>query len=67
MRRKGNCYDNAAMESFWSTLKLELVYRQRFETRAEARTEIFDNFETFYNRHAPIVPWTTFHPLTSNA
>jgi putative transposase len=50
MSRKGNCYDNATMESFWSTLKLELVYRGRFDTRAEARTQIFDFIEVFYNR-----------------
>jgi putative transposase len=50
MSRKGNCYDNAAMESFWSTLKLELVYRHRFDTRPQARTQIFDYIETFYNR-----------------
>ena len=49
MSRKANCYDNAAMESFWSTLKLELVYRHSFATRAQARTEIFDYLETFYN------------------
>lgn len=50
MSRRGNCYDNAAMESFWSTLKLELVYRRCFETRAQARTQIFDYIESFYNR-----------------
>jgi transposase InsO family protein len=50
MSRKGNCYDNATMESFWSTLKLELVYRGHFATRAEARTQIFDFIEVFYNR-----------------
>ena len=50
MSRKGNCYDNAAMESFWSTLKLELVYRRNFQTRAHAQTEIFDYIEVFYNR-----------------
>lgn len=50
MSRKGNCYDNAAMESFWSTLKLELVYRRDFKTRAEARLAIFDFIEAFYNR-----------------
>jgi transposase InsO family protein len=49
MSRKANCYDNATMESFWSTLKLELVYRRKFATRAEARTAIFDYIETFYN------------------
>lgn len=50
MSRKGNCYDNAAMESFWSTLKLELIYRRVFPTRCQARQEIFDYIETFYNR-----------------
>src|SRR5581483_3568099 len=50
MSRKGNCYDNAAMESFWSTLKLELVYRTEFATHSQARSEIFDYIECFYNR-----------------
>ena len=50
MSRKGNCYDNATMESFWSTLKLELIYRRNFQTRAEARRQIFDYIESFYNR-----------------
>ena len=50
MSRKGNCYDNAFMESFWSTLKLEMVYRGVFQTRAQARTQIFDYIEVFYNR-----------------
>ncbi len=49
MSRKGNCYDNAAMESFWSTLKLELVYRRLFNTRRHAQSEIFDYIERFYN------------------
>jgi putative transposase len=49
MSRKGNCYDNAAMESFWSTLKLELIYRRDFQSRRQARSEIFDYIETFYN------------------
>lgn len=50
MSRKGNCYDNATMESFWSTLKHELVYRCQFRTRAEARQQIFEWIEVFYNR-----------------
>lgn len=50
MSRKGNCYDNAAMESFWSTLKMELIYRQTFLTHAHARAAIFDYIESFYNR-----------------
>jgi len=50
MSRKGNCYDNAYIESFWSSLKYELVYQHRFSTRAEARSAIFDYIEIFYNR-----------------
>ena len=50
MSRRGNCYDNAAMESFWSTLKLELVYRQEFQTHPQAKAMIFDFIEVFYNR-----------------
>ena len=50
MSRKGNCYDNAFIESFWSSLKYETVYRHRYATRAEARAAIFDYIEAFYNR-----------------
>lgn len=50
MSRKACCYDNAAMESFWSTLKQELIYRCSFKTRAQARHAIFDFVEIFYNR-----------------
>ena len=50
MSRKANCYDNATMESFWSTLKLELVYRRHFISRSQARSQIFDYIESFYNR-----------------
>jgi transposase InsO family protein len=50
MSRKGNCYDNAFIEAFWSSLKYEVVYHRRFATRAEARTAIFDYIESFYNR-----------------
>ncbi|MBA3351164.1 MAG: IS3 family transposase [Blastocatellia bacterium] len=50
MSRKGNCYDNAFIESFWSSLKYEVVYHQRFATLAEARTATFNYIETFYNR-----------------
>lgn len=50
MSRSGNCYDNAFIESFWSTLKNELTYRRHFTTRAQAKTEIFNYIETFYNR-----------------
>jgi transposase InsO family protein len=50
MSRRGCCYDNAAMESFWSTLKNELVHRRRFATRAQACAELFEWIEVFYNR-----------------
>jgi transposase InsO family protein len=50
MSRKGNCYDNAYIESFWSSLKYETVYHRKFATRSEARTALFDYIESFYNR-----------------
>lgn len=50
MSRKGNCWDNAPMESFFDTLKTELVYQQRFQTREQARSAIFEYIECFYNR-----------------
>lgn len=50
MSRKGDCYDNAVAESFFSTLKNELVLGNIFETRDEARQKIFDYIEVFYNR-----------------
>ena len=50
MSRKGNCYDNAPMESFWGTLKNELVHHRRYATRAQARHEIAEYIELFYNR-----------------
>jgi transposase InsO family protein len=50
MSRKGNCYDNAPMESFWGTLKQELVHHQRYRTRQEAIRDITEYIEIFYNR-----------------
>ena len=50
MSGKGDCYDNAMMESFWSTLKTELVHLEHYATRQQARQSIFDYVETFYNR-----------------
>ena len=50
MSRRACCYDNAAMESFWHTLKVELIHRHRFQTRAEAIQAIFEFIEVFYNR-----------------
>ena len=50
MSRRGNCYDNAAMESFFKTLKVELVYHEEYATRAEAMASIFEYVECWYNR-----------------
>ena len=50
MSRKGNCWDNAPMESFFGTLKQELVYPDRFVTREEAKAKVFEYIEVFYNR-----------------
>lgn len=50
MSRKGNCYDNAVMESFFGTIKTECLYDFRFRSREEARRIIFDYIEIFYNR-----------------
>jgi transposase InsO family protein len=50
MSRKANCYDNAAMEAFWSTLKLEMIYRRTFQHPDEVRQALFDYIEVFYNR-----------------
>jgi putative transposase len=50
MSRKGNCYDNAVVESFFKTLKAEVVNHRRFRTREEARSVVFDYIEVFYNR-----------------
>jgi transposase InsO family protein len=49
MSGKGNCYDNAVMESFWATLKNEWVHHQKYKTRSQARTDIFGYIEGFYN------------------
>lgn len=50
MSGQGNCYDNAVAESFFKTLKTELVYHERYLTRAQARNSIFEYIEIFYNR-----------------
>ncbi len=57
MSRKGNCWDNAPVESWFASLKKEQVYLQHFKTRAQARSTIFDYIEVFYNkvrRHSKI-------------
>jgi len=50
MSRRGNCYDNAPMESFWGTLKQELIHHRHYITRQEAMREIREYIEIFYNR-----------------
>ena len=50
MSRKGDCWDNAVAESFFHTLKVELVHRHRFKTREEAKRKIFEYVELYYNR-----------------
>jgi transposase InsO family protein len=50
MSGTGNCLDNAPMESFFATLKRELIYRNHYLTRRQAKTAVFDYVETFYNR-----------------
>jgi putative transposase len=50
MSRKGNCYDNAPIESFWGTLKTELVHHRRYQSRSEAAREIAEYIDLFYNR-----------------
>jgi transposase InsO family protein len=50
MSRKGNCWDNAVAESFFKSLKTELVYHQNYQTRHQAELSIFEYIETFYNK-----------------
>lgn len=50
MSRKGDCWDNAPMESFYRTLKVELVYWEDYQTRAEAKQSLVEFIENFYNR-----------------
>lgn len=57
MSRSGNCWDNAAMESFFSTLKIERTHRKQYVSRDEARADVFDYIELFYNprrRHSTL-------------
>ena len=48
--RRGNCYDNAVAESFFGTLKTELVHHENYQTRTQAVQSIFEYIEVFYNR-----------------
>jgi transposase InsO family protein len=71
MSRKGNCWDNAVAESFFKTLKVELVYQKRFKSKQEAALKVFEWIETWYNRnrrHSAIGNLTIleFHQLIQN-
>ncbi len=50
MNRKGECQDNAVAESFFSTLKTELVYQKSYQTREESQSSVFKYIEVFYNK-----------------
>jgi len=50
MSRRGNCWDNACVESFFGTLKRERVYHRHYATREDAKRDIFEYIEVFYNR-----------------
>lgn len=50
MSRRGNCWDNAVIESFFHTLKTELVYTKTYKTREEAKQSMFEYIEVYYNR-----------------
>ena len=50
MSRKGDCWDNASTESFFNSLKNELIHGNRYRTRADAKADVFQYIEVFYNR-----------------
>ena len=56
MSRSGNVWDNAVMESFFSTLKTERTARKTYISRDQARADVFDFIERFYNRKRPVSP-----------
>ena len=65
MSRRGNCLDNAPMESFFASLKTEHVHQIRYRTREEARTAVFEYIEVFYNCSSQstslhVVDWNRF-------
>ena len=66
MSRKGNCWDNAPMESFCSALKSELVYHRRFSTREQARREIDEYLEIIYNRIRQLARLGNLSPAAFN-
>jgi putative transposase len=67
MSGKGNCYDNAVVETFFKTIKAELVGRRTWETRRQAETTIFQYISGFYNPRRSIQHWAAKAPWPSNA
>ena len=63
MSRKGNCWDNAVAESFFHTLKTELVYHEIYETKAKANQAIFEYIEVYYNRERPHSANNNYSPV----
>jgi putative transposase len=64
MSRQGNCWDNAVAESFFKTIKTELIYHRKFVTRQKARLAIFEYIEGWYNRkrrHSALDYHTPYH------
>ena len=64
MSKKGDCYDNALMASFFGTLKEECVERQNYQTRVEARNSVFEYIEVFYNRQRRYSSLDYVSPIT---
>jgi putative transposase len=67
MSRSGNCWDNAAMESFFSTMKTERTSRKVYRTRNKARADVFDYIERFYNQRRRHSTLDDQSPLASNS
>ncbi|MDA2241147.1 IS3 family transposase [Bacillus cereus group sp. Bc222] len=73
MSRKGNCYDNACIESFHGVFKKELIYQQPYATRVQAQQDIWEYIEIFYNRkrihsaNGYLSPAEKEHTYVSNA
>jgi transposase InsO family protein len=63
MSRKGDCWDNAVAESFFHTLKTELVYHERYQTREQARHSIFEYIEVFYLCPLGITAYVAIPPM----
>jgi len=57
MSRKGNCYDNACIESFHSVIKRELIHLATYKTRKQAKLDIWEYIERWYNRLHPLINW----------